>query len=143
MIVADTSFLFSLFGGDIHTEGAQDWVRKTGRPIVVTALNRYEFTNAVRFAAFRKIVSLRDARASLEAFDADVKRGMLQMIRSDLAAIVSEAEHLSELHTVTGGHRSFDILHVATARVLKASTLLTFDLNQRRLAAAMRVTVGP
>jgi hypothetical protein len=50
---------------------------------------------------------------------------------------------LSYLHTIIGGHRSFDILHVATARVLKATLFLSFDLNQRRLAGAARVPLGP
>ena len=142
MIVTDTSFLFSLFGGDTHTAAARSWVQQTKRPIVVTALNRYEFTNAIRFAAFRKVISQSDALTSLAAFDADLQRGILQLTRCDLAAIVTEAERLSERHTFASGHRSFDILHVATARVLQATTMLTFDRNQRKLAAAARVAVG-
>lgn len=143
MIVTDTSFLFSLFGRDAHTAAAQGWAQKTKQPITVTALNRYEFANAIRFATFRKVISRSDAQTSLAAFEADLKRGLLQLTSCDLAAVVAEADHLSELHTVAGGHRSFDILHVATARVLKATVLLTFDLNQRKLASAVRLAAGP
>jgi predicted nucleic acid-binding protein len=143
VIVADTSFLFSLFGGDPHTVAAQGWARQTRQPIAITALNRYEFANAIRFAAFRKVLSPRDASTSLAAFDADVKHGILQLTPCDFAAVVKEAERLSESRTMTGGHRSFDILHVATARVLKATTFLTFDHNQRKLATALRLPVGP
>jgi predicted nucleic acid-binding protein len=109
----------------------------------VTALTRYEFGNALRFAAFRKVISPRDALNSLAAFEADLKNGMLQAASADLAAIISEAARLSDLHTINGGHRSFDILHVATARVLKATLFLSFDLNQRKLAGAARIPVGP
>lgn len=143
MIITDTSFLFSLFGSDAHTAAAQSWARQTKQPVAVTTLNRYEFTNAIRFAAFRKVISRSDALTSLAAFEADLKQGMLQLTPCDLAAVVREAERLSELHTLVSGHRSFDILHVATARVLKATTILTFDLNQRKLAHAVRLTVGP
>lgn len=143
MIAADTSFLFSLFGSDAHSAAAQGWAQQTKQPIAVTALNRYEFANAIRFAAFRKVISQSDARTSLAAFDADLKHGILQLTPCDLVAVVTEAEHLSELHTAAGGHRSFDILHVATARVLKATTMLTFDVNQRKLAAAAGLVVGP
>lgn len=143
MIVTDTSFLFSLFGGDAHTAAAQNWARQAKQPIAVTALNRYEFANAVRFAAFRKVISQNDAVTSLAAFNADLKQGILQLTPCDMAAVVSEADRLSELHTLTGGHRSFDVLHVATARVLKATMMLTFDLNQRKLASAVRLAVGP
>ena len=143
MIVADTSFLFALFGGDTHTAAAQSWARQAREPIAVTALNRYELANAIRFAAFRKAISPSDAVNSLAAFDADLKQGLLQLTPCDLAAVVKEADRLSELHTLTGGHRSFDIFHIAAARVLKAGTILTFDLNQRKLASAVRLTVGP
>lgn len=143
MIVTDTSFLFSLFGNDAHTAAAQGWARQTKQPLAVTVLNRYEFANAIRFATFRKIITRTDGQASLAAFEADLKRGILQLTPCDLGAIVAEADHLSELHAAAGGHRSFDILHVATARVLKATTLLTFDVNQRKLAAAVGMAVGP
>ena len=44
-------------------------------------------------------------------------------------------------HTVTGGHRGFDILHVATARLLRATEFLTFDANQKMLAGAEGLAV--
>ncbi len=141
--VADTSFLFSLFGNDAHTPAAKNWVQQAQLPITVTALGRYELGNAIRFAAFRKAISPADARASLAAVEADLKSGHLQPASCDLAGIVTEAARLSELHTVSGGHRSFDILHVATARLLKATTFLSFDANQRRLATTLRLNIGP
>jgi predicted nucleic acid-binding protein len=57
--------------------------------------------------------------------------------------VIAEAARLSELHTLSGGHRSFDVLHVATARLLKATTFLSFDANQRKLATTGRLAVGP
>jgi len=50
--------------------------------------------------------------------------------------VVDEAKRLSATHTLTGGHRGFDILHVATALIVKAQQLLTFDVNQKKLAEA-------
>lgn len=141
--VADTSFLFSLFGNDAHTAVAQRWARQGQLPVTVSVLNRYEFENAIRFAAFRKAISKADALASLAAFETDLKNGLLQLASCDFTAVVAEASRLSERHTLSGGHRSFDILHVATARLLKATTLLSFDANQRRLAAAVGLNVGP
>jgi predicted nucleic acid-binding protein len=143
LITADTSFLFSLFGNDGHTAAAQAWTRQARIPISVTVLNRYEFGNAVRFAAFRKAISQADALASLAAFETDLKSGYLQLVQLDFAGVITEAARLSELHTLSGGHRSFDILHVATARLLKATTFLSFDANQRKLAATVRLAVGP
>ena len=143
LATADTSFLFSLFGNDGHTAAAQAWTRQARIPISVTVLNRYEFGNAVRFAAFRKAISQADALASLAAFETDLKSGYLQLVQLDFAAVIAEAVRLSELHTLNGGHRSFDVLHVATARLLKATTFLSFDTNQRKLATTVRLAVGP
>ena len=47
------------------------------------------------------------------------------------------------ISTVTGGHRAFDILHVAAAVHLGADEFLTFDSNQRRLALATGLKPGP
>lgn len=142
-IVTDTSFLFSLFGSDAHTAAAKSWATHAMQPILVTALNRYEFGNAMRFAAFRKVISQTEALNSIAAFDSDLRSGMLQPTRCDLADVLQEAERLSELHTLKGGHRSFDVLHVATGCLLRATTFLTFDANQRKLAHALGILAGP
>ena len=143
LVAADTSFLFSLFGNDAHTAAAHSWARQVRQPISLTVLNRYEFGNAVRFAAFRRLISQVDARTSLAAFETDLQAGFLQLVTVDLTALVAEAARLSELHALRGGHRSFDILHVAGARTLRATTFLTFDANQRKLAAAARLATRP
>jgi predicted nucleic acid-binding protein len=143
VVVADTSFLFSLFGRDTHTGAAQLWARQARQPIAVSVLAHFEFDNAIRFAAFRKASAQADALNSLAAFEADLKAGNLHRVPCDLADVVAEAARLSSLHTLNGGHRSFDILHVATASVLKAATFLTFDANQRRLATSQKLVAGP
>ena len=46
-------------------------------------------------------------------------------------------------HTITAGDHSFDVLHVATALHLEAREFLTFDTNQRKLAAVEGLAVKP
>ena len=53
------------------------------------------------------------------------------------------AERLSARHTGAHGHRAFDVLHVATALHLGAREFLTFDANQRKLAAAEKLKAKP
>jgi|SRR5271165_1809009 len=143
IVISDTSFLFSLFGNDAHSSSARKWVGQERLPIAVSVFNRYEFQNAIRFAAFRKAISDAEAIATLDAFEADLKSGHLQMVSVELSAVLIEASNLSARRTMSGGHRSFDILHVAIARILKANTFLTFDENQRKLAKSVRLDVGP
>ena len=59
----------------------------------------------------------------------------------NLADILLEAKRLWAIHTLTGGHRSFDILHIAAAKKLGAQQFLTFDANQRLLAQAENLLV--
>jgi predicted nucleic acid-binding protein len=141
--LADTSFLFALYGQDAHTAAARASATRLGHRLTLTMLQRYELANAVRFAAFRKVIPTRDATAMLTAFESDLQAGYLILAPCDLEAVVQEAQRLSAIHTVDGGHRSFDILHVASARVLRVREFLTFDANQRKLAKAAGLATGP
>jgi predicted nucleic acid-binding protein len=143
MNIADTSFLFSLYGRDTNTPAAIAWVVAQNKRLCTGTLGHYELANALRFAAFRKAISPLDAAHSLAAIESDIKTGHLGIVRPDLAQIVAEAACLSALHTQAGGHRAFDILHVSTARLAKARMFLSFDNNQRKLAASTGLAVGP
>ena len=72
---------------------------------------------------------------------ADLISGDLITIPAPWPEIHLAAERLSERHTDSGGHRSMDILHVATAIELGAKVFLTFDANQKKLAIAEGLTV--
>lgn len=138
---ADTSFLFSLYGNDAHTPRAVAWMKSQRRPLTITALSEYELGNALRFAEFRRGIAQGEAALFWAQFEADRASGRLQVKVCNLADVIDEAKRLSVTHTLTGGHRGFDILHVATALVLKAQRLLTFDGNQKKLAEAEGLVV--
>jgi len=134
MVCCDTSFLFSLYGRDVHTTRALALVARLGAPLAVTPLNAFELRNAVRFAVFRRALPCTAAGSILGAFDADLTAGTLEFQSADLDAILAEANRLSRARTEEGGHRAFDILQVAAAAKLSAALFLTFDENQRVLA---------
>ncbi|MFN5961059.1 MAG: type II toxin-antitoxin system VapC family toxin [Verrucomicrobiota bacterium] len=131
---ADTSFLFSLYGNDAHTPRAVAWIKSQRSALTLTALSEYELGNALRFAEFRKGIGPGEAALFWAQFEADRSSGRLRIQVCNLADVVDEAKRLSATHTLTGGHLGFDILHVATALIVKARQLLTFDGNQKRLA---------
>jgi len=74
------------------------------------------------------------AQAATASLQADLKAGALHLAAVDWADVHQLAEHLCLHHTRRGGHRTADILHVATALHLGATAFLTFDANQRSLA---------
>ncbi len=134
MLCADTSFLFSLYGHDTHTEDALALLSKAAQPLLLSALNTYELGNALRFAECRGLLISGTASERLEALAEDQAAGRWRLSDISLPDILTEAGRLSASHTLTGGHRSFDILHVAHARLAEPKRFLSFDQNQLLLA---------
>jgi len=56
--------------------------------------------------------------------------------------VLDEATRLSSTHTLTGGHRGFDVLHVAAALVLGAGEFLTKSEKAGRRGRARGSSVG-
>jgi predicted nucleic acid-binding protein len=143
VIACDTSFLFALYGNDVHSPKAVAWAAQSVRPVRLNSLTHYEFGNALRFAEFRKAIPAGTAAMYWSGFEAAVAHGRLIVVTSNLADVVDEARRLSSLRTLAGGHRGFDILHVASALKMRATHFLTFDANQKQLAEAEGLEVLP
>ena len=84
-----------------------------------------------------------DADAALNQFEADLTNGVAVVAPCNFVDVLRRADELSKRHTTIGGHRSFDILHVATALQLEAEEFLSFDERQRKLAQAEGLKVKP
>lgn len=118
-------------------------------PVHVTALLAYEFRQSLRFQVWRRAanpregVALPDAQAALNQFDADLAKGIAVLAPCNFQDVFRRADELSTRHTISSGHRAFDVLHVATALHLDAREFLTFDANQRKLAVAEKLKVKP
>jgi predicted nucleic acid-binding protein len=134
VIVCDTSFLFSLYGNDGHSPSAVAWVTQNTRALHLNNLTHFEFGNALRFSEFRKAIPPGAAAQYWAGFEAAIARGRLIVATANLANVVDEAKRISATRTLTGGHRGFDILHVASALMMNATHFLTFDGNQKKLA---------
>lgn len=134
VIACDTSFLFALYGSDAHSPKAVAWVAQNKRVLHLNTLTHFEFGNALRFSESRKVIPTGAAAQYWSGFEAAVAQGRLIVATSNLADVIDEAKRLSSLHSLAGGHRGFDILHVASALKMKATQFLTFDANQKKLA---------
>lgn len=144
VVAADTSFLFSLYGNDDNTEKAIRWVKEHSQVLTLSVLNEFEFANALRFAEFKSFLSPGKAEEVLDEFFEDKKQGRVVNASCNLSQVTQEAMRLSSKRTRVGGHRSFDILHVASAVQVRAEKFLTFDRNQASLArhAGLQVPDG-
>jgi predicted nucleic acid-binding protein len=145
----DTSFLCAFYVKQSNSPTAAAHAATMREPLHVTALLAYEFRQSLRFQVWRHSANPRegiasaDAQAALSQFESDLASGVAMLVPCNFPDVLRRAEDLSRRHTIAGGHRSFDVLHVATALHLGARELLSFDSNQRTLAQAERLKAKP
>ncbi|MBV8274692.1 MAG: PIN domain-containing protein [Verrucomicrobia bacterium] len=138
----DTSFLFSLYLPRTSSVDAARVFSELDGPLPVSSLLLFEFENAVRLATWLhgqdkcKGFPVQLAQTALARLDSDLDDGALELVFCDYGLVVDRARKISNTHTWRTGHRSIDVLHVATARYLRARRFLTFDDKQRKLAEA-------
>jgi predicted nucleic acid-binding protein len=136
----DTSFILSLYLLDVHSAKAAAHLAGRNRALEVSALLAFEVEEAIELAMFRKKLAPAQGHKALSDWQADLASGAVEIVGTQT---FEEARRIARLWTVTDGYRSLDILHVAAALVSEADEFLTFDVNQRKLAAAEKVKVKP
>lgn len=140
-VFLDTSFLCSLYRRQIHSPVAIEFMASMKGALPVSSLLVLEFRQSVRLQT--RLFSLdrkkgfppAEGTRMLRDLQSDLVAGVLSMKAIDWADVHRIAEQLSDRHTREGGHRLADLLHVATALHLGAESFLTFDDQQRKLAA--------
>lgn len=138
---ADTGFLASLYGQDDHSPAATALVRS--KPVfILTALGEAEFTNALELRIFRKEWTRREARSVYEVFLQHQATGVFRP--GPLGPEIWEkAQVLARRHSARLGTRTLDLLHVASALILRPDAFYTFDKCQRNVAKAEQLRVLP
>jgi predicted nucleic acid-binding protein len=145
----DTSFLCALYVQQTHSPAAAAHFKALPEALHVSSLVLYEFRQSVRFQVWihakdkTKGYPRNVAEAALDQLDANMEAGAIVPAPADWPDVHRLAERLSKRHTISGGHRAFDVLHVATALHLGAREFLTFDASQRKLATAEKLRVNP
>jgi predicted nucleic acid-binding protein len=138
----DTSFLVSLYSPDSNYRKASNLFPTAKLPILVSALCELEAANSFRLCILRKDVTLEEARLSNHYLELDLKTRILE--RRPLPNLAFERSHqISSQHAVQLGTRTADLLHVAAALEFGADEFFSFDLQQRKLAAAAGLTLNP
>ncbi|MGB7283280.1 MAG: type II toxin-antitoxin system VapC family toxin [Candidatus Acidiferrum sp.] len=137
----DTGFLVSLYGEDNHSPAATELV-KSDPVFVLTSLGEAEFVNALDLRVFRKQWTHSQAQTIYNHF---LEHQAAAIIRSELFPLEAweRAVILSRRHGATLGARTLDVLHVASALVLKPDVFLTFDKRQSQIAKAEGLRVLP
>jgi len=145
----DTSFLCAFYRRQANSPPAAAYFKALPETLHVSGLLVYEIRQSGRFQVWlhardkTKGYSQADCDRALADLQTDLDTGTLVVASVDWPDVHRLAETLSKRHTIAGGHRSLDVLHVATALHLGAREFLTFDSNQRKLAGAEKFKVKP
>lgn len=139
---ADTSFLISLYGGDASSSKADAVVHRYRPTFIITPFGEAEFANACEFRVFLKQWTAAEAGAVRDRFLSHLGSGIFQT--QELTPEVWRlAATISRRRTAKMGVRTLDVIHVATALVLKPDAFCTIDERQRKLAKAEGLRVLP
>lgn len=129
---ADTSFLISLYTPDANSLRAAELMG--ARPnLLLTPFGELELLNALELRAFRKELSRREVKRARAAFESDRDAGVYSLEPAP-PRLYQFASVISRRRTFRLGVRTLDILHVASAVLLKVDLFYTFDKRQRDLA---------
>ena len=138
----DTSFLCALYRWQDNSSEAIAHAQRMVEPLSISSLLLFKFRQSLRYQEFLhkkdplKGFDHTTGLAALAKVQANIASGAVVVVSADWTDVHQIAERLSARHTHVGGHRGFDILHVATALHLGAGEFLTFDANQNKLAKA-------
>jgi predicted nucleic acid-binding protein len=145
----DTSFLRAFYRRQDNSPAAAAHFKAMPEALHVSGPLLYEFRQSVRFQVWlhardkSKGHPQADCDRALADLQTDLDTGAVVVAAAGWPDVHRLAETISKRHTIAGGHRSLDILHVATALHLGARDFLTFDTNQRRLAASEKLKAKP
>jgi len=136
----DSSFLVSCYIPDANTPNAQAYLNRIQAPLVFTSLHALEVRNAFKLGVFRGFFADKDAASAWSNLEADLRSGRLVKTTVKWPVAFRVAAHLSEVKL---GTRSLDILHIASAKAIRAAELLSFDVRQRSLGQLVGLVVAP
>ncbi len=143
---ADSSFLVSLYRKDDNQDAANDFMARNRPVLAFSLLNRIELRNALRNALSFGEITEQDSRAAFRQLETDLRGGIFVHLPVDWTQVFRRADELSEKYAAREGQRTIDLLdllHVAIALECGATTFLSFDKRQRKLAQAAGLKVKP
>lgn len=146
---ADTSVVCALLHAQSTTPEAEALFAELKSALTLTTLVAFEFRQSARLQSFRFAAdrtqgwSARETERLLAQFDANLATGAFVYGAVSWPEVHALAEQLSAAHTIKHGHRTLDVLHVASALHLRADLFCTVDRLQAELARSAGLKVRP
>ena len=133
-IYIDSSALIKLYVNESGSTKVATYVKSLAAPIIFSHLHEVEIKNGLRLKLFRKETSRSTVEASIRLIEEDLASGILERRNLKWLDVFRKAEEFSQDYSPNLGCRTLDLLHIASAALLEATHLLTFDARQADLA---------
>ncbi len=138
---ADTNFFTYLYLEDAGSGKADALLQQNVPLLPITWLTRLEVINAFEqsvltgFGEAKSRVSAELAAACQQQFRDDLTQGVaMRLVNVSQAEVSAKFEEIALRHTARHGFRAYDILHVASALILKCQSFWSFDKKASKLA---------
>ncbi len=141
-LYCDSSFLVQLYLEQEMSLSASRFLVRGKWKILFSPLHELELTNAIQRQLFLGKIEFGIAQAALLRMKQDVDEEILSAVFFAPLETFSEANRLALKFTGANGCRSLDLLHVASALVLKSKFFATFDQKQAALATKAGLKVS-
>ncbi len=140
-IYADTNFITRLYLERPETAHAES-IFSAEKPLLpITWLTRLEVINAFEqsvltgFGKAQARISAELATACQQQFRDDFSQGVaMRLVSISQAEVSAKFEEIALRHTARHGFRAYDILHIASALILKCRSFWSFDKKACKLA---------
>jgi predicted nucleic acid-binding protein len=151
---ADTNFFTRVYLSLPESEQADQLFAvaksKGASRLPVTWLHRIELANAFEMSVWlgkqggQPRVSPQNAAVALEAFREDLAaETFLHSATIEISAFQPLFEEIAARHTAKHGFRTYDILHVVSARLLGCDHFFSFDAKASALAKIEGLKIAP
>ncbi|MFV9690659.1 MAG: type II toxin-antitoxin system VapC family toxin [Desulfobacteria bacterium] len=141
MLYVDTSVIVKLYIREEHSLDVSNWLKENNEAIPLTTFHELEFNNAINLKKFRTEITTDEIRFIMAKFAEHESKGVFYRPQTSWTDTFKYAVDLSRKHTSKTGSRVLDILHVASALLIKADRFLTFDARQSKLAALSGISI--
>ncbi|MDI1251117.1 MAG: type II toxin-antitoxin system VapC family toxin [Lacunisphaera sp.] len=151
---ADTNFFTRVYLSLPESEKADQLFAsaksKGASRLPITWLHRMELANAFEMSVFlgkqgaQPRVSPQSAAVALETFREDLAAGtFLRGAAIEVSALQPIFEEMAARHTAKFGFRTYDLLHVVSARLLGCDHFFSFDAKANALAKIEGLKIAP
>lgn len=131
----DTSALLSLVLKDEHYSKACKWLMDDREPQITSSLVIFEAENRLRTLLLNRDLTAEEHQQRLTALRLLLSSKLIhEKHLRNTRSLSADCRRLVTIISPATPHGTMDVIHVATARLMKAGTFITLDRNQRGLA---------